>query len=157
MRKVSLIGNSLAYLLCQTRQRATDYRSGMTPEDVRAVSNSMPDIRDIGTTPERPVTNSLAYLLCQTRQRATDYRPGMTPEGVRAVSEKSVQHETTRGRNAPFDGRRTQVAAPGAVTVPHAWPRSTVASEACGQRRVRNLGAIPKWRAKHADSAGFAT
>ena len=38
MRKVSLIGNSLAYLLCQTRQRATDYRPGMTPEDVRAVS-----------------------------------------------------------------------------------------------------------------------
>jgi hypothetical protein len=39
MRKVSLIGNSLAYLLCQTRQRATDYRPGMTPEDVRAVSD----------------------------------------------------------------------------------------------------------------------
>ena len=42
MRKVSLIErpgtNSLAYLLCQTRQRATDYRPGMTPEDVRAVS-----------------------------------------------------------------------------------------------------------------------
>ena len=68
---------------------------------------------------ERPVTNSLAYLLCQTTQRATDYRPGMTPEDVRAVSEKSVrQHEPTRGRNAPFDCRRTQVAAPGAVTVP---------------------------------------
>jgi hypothetical protein len=88
----------------------------------------MPDIRDIGTIPiahttalphERPVTNSLAYLLCQTRQRATDYRPGMTPEDVRAVSEKSVrQHEATRGRNAPFDCRRTQAAAPGAVTVP---------------------------------------
>jgi hypothetical protein len=100
----------------------------MTPEDVRAVSNRIPDIRDIGTIPiahttalphERPVTNSLAYLLCQTRQRATDYRPGMTPEDVRAVSEKSVrQHETTRGRNAPFDCRRTQAAAPGAVTVP---------------------------------------
>jgi hypothetical protein len=128
MRKVSLIGNSLAYLLCQTRQRATDYRPGMTPEDVRAVSNRMPDIRDIGTIPvahttalphERPVTNSLAYLLCQEAKRATDYRPGMTPEDVRAVSEKSVrQHETTRGRNAPFDCRRTQAAAPGAVTVP---------------------------------------
>src|SRR5262245_39845634 len=37
MSKVSLIGNSLAYLLCQTRQRANDYRPGMTPEDVRAV------------------------------------------------------------------------------------------------------------------------
>ena len=68
---------------------------------------------------ERPVTNSLAYLLCQTRQRATDYRPGMTPEDVRAVSDKSVrQHETTRGRNAVFDRRRTQAAASGAVTVP---------------------------------------
>jgi hypothetical protein len=108
MRKVSLIGNSLAYLLCQTRQRATDYRPGMTPEDVRTVSNRMPDIRDIGAIPvahttalphERPVTNSLAYLLCQTRQRATDYRPGMTPEDVRTVSEKSVrQHETTRAQ-----------------------------------------------------------
>ena len=38
MSKVSLIGNSLAYLLCQTRQLANDYRPGMTPEDVRAVS-----------------------------------------------------------------------------------------------------------------------
>src|SRR5262245_39481861 len=67
MSKVSLIGNSLAYLLCQTRQRANDYRPGMTPEDVRVVSNRMPDI---GTIPiahimaalphERPVTNSLA-------------------------------------------------------------------------------------------------
>src|SRR5262245_54179019 len=37
MSKVSLIGNSLAYLLCQTRQRANDYRPGMTPEDVRVV------------------------------------------------------------------------------------------------------------------------
>jgi hypothetical protein len=37
MRKVSLIGNSLAYLLCQERQCATDYRPGMTPEDVRVV------------------------------------------------------------------------------------------------------------------------
>ena len=65
------------------------------------------------------IGNSLAYLLCQTRQRATDYRPGMTPEDVRAVSEKSVrQHDTTRGRNAPFDCRRPQAAAPGAVTVP---------------------------------------
>ena len=105
MSKVSLIGNSLAYLLYQTRQRATKYRPGMTPEDVRVVSNRMPDIVDIGTIPiahtmaarphERPVTNSLAYLLCQTTQRATDYRPGMTPEDVRAVSEKSGrQHET---------------------------------------------------------------
>ena len=68
---------------------------------------------------ERPVTNSLAYLLCQEAKRATDYRPGMTPEDVRAVSKKSVrQHETTRGRNAPFDYRRTQAAAPGAVMVP---------------------------------------
>jgi hypothetical protein len=128
MRKLSLIGNSLAYLLCQTRQRATGYRPGLTPEDVRAVSNRMPEIRDVGTIPiahtmaalphEQPVTNSLAYLLCQTRQRATDYRPGMTPEDVRAVSERSVRHETTRGRNAPFDYRRTQAAAPGAVIVP---------------------------------------
>src|SRR5262249_39436351 len=80
MSKDSLIGNSLAYLLCQTRQRANDYRPGMTPEDVRAVSNRMPNIRDIGTIRiahtmaalphERPVTNSLAYLLCQTRQLA---------------------------------------------------------------------------------------
>ena len=53
------------------------------------------------------IGNSLAYCLNQERQRATDYRPGMTPEDVRAVSDKSVrQHETTRGRNAPFDGRR---------------------------------------------------
>src|SRR5262249_1410657 len=37
MRKVSLIGNSLAYCLNQERQRATDYRPGMTPEDVRVV------------------------------------------------------------------------------------------------------------------------
>jgi hypothetical protein len=35
MRKVSLIGNSLTYLLCQEAKRATDYRPGMTPEDVR--------------------------------------------------------------------------------------------------------------------------
>ena len=133
MRKVSLIENSrpmtnsLAYLLCQERKRATDYRPRMTPEDVRAVSNRMTGIRDIGTTliahtialpHERPVTNSLAYLLCQ-RKRATDYRPGMTPEDVRAVSEKSVrQHETTRGKKAPLDCRRTQAAAPGAVTAP---------------------------------------
>ena len=65
------------------------------------------------------IGNSLAYLLCQEAKRATDYRPGMTPEDVRAVSKKSVrQHETTRGRNAPFDYRRTQAAAPGAVTAP---------------------------------------
>jgi hypothetical protein len=38
MRKVSLIGNSLAYLLCQEAKRATEYRPGMTPEDVGAVS-----------------------------------------------------------------------------------------------------------------------
>jgi hypothetical protein len=38
MSKVSLVGNSLAYLLCQEAKRATDYRLGMTPEDVRAVS-----------------------------------------------------------------------------------------------------------------------
>jgi hypothetical protein len=67
------------------------------------------------------IGNSLAYCLNETRQRATDYRPGVTPEDVRAVSEKSVrQHETTRGRNAPFDCRRTQAAVPGAVTVPPA-------------------------------------
>jgi hypothetical protein len=67
----------------------------------------------------RLIGNSLTYLLCQEAKRATDWRPGMTPEDVRAVSEKSVrQHETTRGRNAPFDCRRTQAAAPGAVTVP---------------------------------------
>ena len=132
MRKVSLIErpgtNSLAYLLRQTRQHATEYHPGMTPDDVRAVSNRMPDIRDIGAIPiahttalphERPVTNSLAYLLCQTRQRATDYRPGMTPEDVRAVSEKSVrQHETRREKKALLDSRRTQAAAPGAVTAP---------------------------------------
>jgi len=128
MRKASLIGNSLAYCLNQKRQRATDYCPGMTPEDVRAVSNRMPNIRDIGMIPiahttalpyERLLTNSLAYLLCQEAKRATDYRPGMTAEDVRAVSEKRVrQHETTRGRNAPFDCRRTQSAAPGAVTVP---------------------------------------
>ena len=55
MRKVSLherpVTNSLAYLLCQEAKRATDHRPGMTPEDVRAVSNNMPDIRDIGTIP----------------------------------------------------------------------------------------------------------
>jgi len=114
MRKVSLIGNSLAYCLNQKRQSATDYCSGMTTEDVRAVSNRIPNIRDIGTIPiahttalpyERLLTNSLAYLLCQEAKRATDYRPGMTAEDVRAVS-------------APFDCRRTQSAAPGAVTVP---------------------------------------
>ena len=42
MRKVSLherpVTNSLAYLLCQEARRATDYRPGMMPEDVRAVS-----------------------------------------------------------------------------------------------------------------------
>ena len=65
------------------------------------------------------IGNSLAYLLCQEAKRATDYRPGMTPEDVRAVREKSVrQRETRQGRNAPFEHRRTQAAAPGAVTVP---------------------------------------
>ena len=38
MRKVSLIGNSLAYLLCQEAKRTTNYRLGMTPEDVHAVT-----------------------------------------------------------------------------------------------------------------------
>jgi hypothetical protein len=38
MRNVSSIGGSLAYLLCQTRATDTDYYPGMTPEDVRAVS-----------------------------------------------------------------------------------------------------------------------
>jgi hypothetical protein len=128
MRKVSLIGNSLAYCLNLERQRETDYRARMTAEDVCAVSNRMPDTCDIGRRPvahttalahERLVTNSLAYCLNQERQRATDYRPGMTPDGVRAVSEKSLrQHETTRGRNARFECRRTQAAVPGAVTVP---------------------------------------
>ena len=109
MSKVSLIGNSLAYLLCQTRQRANDYRPGMTLEDVRVVSNRMPDIRDIGTIPiartmaalphERPVTNSLAYLLCQTRQDATDYRPGMTPEDVRVVFLRGEQKKRAATRN----------------------------------------------------------
>jgi hypothetical protein len=110
MSKVSLIGNSLAYLLCQTRQRANDYRPGMTPEDVRVVSNRMPDIRDIGTTPiahtmaalphERPVTNcSLAYLLCQTRQCATDYRLGMTPEEVRVVFLRGERKKRAATRN----------------------------------------------------------
>jgi hypothetical protein len=116
MSKVSLIGNSLAYLLCQTRQRANDYRPGMTPEDVRVVSNRMPDIRDIGTTPiahiaavphERPVTNcSLAYLLCQTRQCATDYRPGMTPEDVRVVFEKSLRGERKKRAATRNDTRK---------------------------------------------------
>ena len=65
------------------------------------------------------IGNSLAYLLCQEAKRATDYRSGITPEDVRAVSEKSMQeHGMTRGRNAPFDYRRTQAAAPRAVTVP---------------------------------------
>jgi len=32
------VTNSLAYLLCQEAKRATDYRPGMTPEDVRAVT-----------------------------------------------------------------------------------------------------------------------
>jgi hypothetical protein len=103
MSKVSLIGNSLAYLLRQTRQRANDYHPGMTPEDVRVISKGMPDIRDIGTIPiahtvaalphERPAPNSLAYLLCQTRQGATDYRPGMTPQDARLVFEKSLRGE----------------------------------------------------------------
>jgi hypothetical protein len=117
MSKVSLIGNSLAYLLCQTRQRANDYRPGMTPEDVRVVSNRMPDIRDIGTIPiahtmaalphERPVTNcSLAYLLCQTRQCATDYRPGMTPEDVRVVFEKSLRGERKKRAATRNDTRK---------------------------------------------------
>jgi len=116
MSKVSLIGNSLAYLLCQTRQGATDYRPGMTPEDVRVVSNRMPHIRDIGTIPiaptmaalphERPVTNSLAYLLCQTRQSATDYRPGMTPEDVRVVFEKSLRGERKKRAATRNDTRK---------------------------------------------------
>jgi hypothetical protein len=116
MNKVSLIGNSLAYLLCQTRQRANDYRPGMTPEDVRVVSNRTPDIRDIGTIPiahtmaalphERPVTNSLAYLLCQTRQGATDYRAGMTPEDVRAVFEKSLRGEQKKRAATRNDTRK---------------------------------------------------
>jgi hypothetical protein len=116
MSKVSLIGNSLAYLLCQTRQGATDYRPGMTSEDVRVVSNRMPDIRDIGTIPiaptmaalphERPVTNSLAYLLCQTRQGATDYRPGMTPEDVRVVFEKSLRGERKKHAATRNDTRK---------------------------------------------------
>ena len=37
MRKVSLIGNSLAYCLNQERQCATNYRPGMTPEEVHVV------------------------------------------------------------------------------------------------------------------------
>ena len=116
MSKVRLIGNSLAYLLCQTRQRANDYHPGMTPEDVRVVSNRMPDIRDIGTIPiahtmaalphERPVTNSLAYLLCQTRQGATDYRPGMMPEDVRVVFEKSLRGEQKKRAATRNDTRK---------------------------------------------------
>jgi hypothetical protein len=115
MSKVSLIGNSLAYLLCQTRQRANDYHPGMTPEDVRVASNRT-DIRDIGTIPiahtvaalphERPVTNSLAYLLCQTRQGATHYRPGMTPEDVRVVVEKSLRGEQKKRAAAQNDTRK---------------------------------------------------
>ena len=37
MRKVSLIGNSLAYCLNQERQGATNYRPGMTPEEAHVV------------------------------------------------------------------------------------------------------------------------
>lgn len=116
MSKVSVIGNSLAYLLCQTRQGANDYRPGMTPEDVRVISSRMPDIRDVGAIPiaptiaalphERPVTNSLAYLLCQTRQGATDYRPGMTPEDVRVVFEKSLRGERKKRAATPYDTRK---------------------------------------------------
>jgi tagatose-1,6-bisphosphate aldolase non-catalytic subunit AgaZ/GatZ len=114
MSKVSSIGNSLAYLLCQTRQDTTDY-TGMTPEDFRVVSNRMPDIRDIGTIPvahtmaalphERPVTNLLAYLLCQTRQDATDYT-GMTPEDFRAVFEKSLRGEREKRAATRNDTRK---------------------------------------------------
>src|SRR5262245_66613337 len=82
MSKVSLIGNSLAYLLCQTRQRANDYRPRMTPEDVRVVSKRMPDIRDIGTISiahtmaalphERPATNSRGCTLSKITEGAPE-------------------------------------------------------------------------------------
>ena len=57
MRKVSLIENSrpmtnsLAYLLCQETKRATDYRPGITPEGVRAVSEK--SVRQHKTTQGR--------------------------------------------------------------------------------------------------------
>jgi hypothetical protein len=148
MRKVSLIGNSLAYLLCQEAKRATEYRPGMTPEDLRVVSR-MPDIRDIGTIPiahttapphERPVTNSLAYLLCQEAKRATEYRPGMTPEDVGAVSEKSVrQHETTK-RAVRFSPRAA-ACAPGACPGMRNSVRSS-RGPLLSRRMVRSLHSI---------------
>jgi hypothetical protein len=106
--------NSLAYCLNQERQRATDYRPGMTPEDIRGVSNRTADIPDIGIAHtvaalphERPVTNSLAYCLNQERQRATDYRPGMTPEDVRRVSNRmaDIRHIGTREAKRATDYR----------------------------------------------------
>ena len=92
----------------------------MTPEDVREVSNRMPDIRDIGAIPiahtkaalphERPVTNcSLAYLLCQTRQHANDYRPGMSLEDVRMVFEKSLRGERKKRAATRNDTRKERV------------------------------------------------
>jgi hypothetical protein len=103
--------------ISSAKQDNAQYRPGMTLEDVRVVSNRMPDIRDIGTIPiahtmaalphERPVTNcSLAYLLCQTRQCATDYRPGMTPEDVRVVFEKSLRGERKKRAATRNDTRK---------------------------------------------------
>jgi hypothetical protein len=52
MRKVSLIGNSLAYLLCQEQKCAT--------ADVRVISNRRPDIRPQGQfgSSARPTSDS---------------------------------------------------------------------------------------------------
>jgi hypothetical protein len=85
------------------------------------------------------IGDSLAYLLCQ-EAKTTDYRPGMTPEDVRAVRKKRAA--TRRGDGsamAPAHDLFVRSVSAGAAL--HAWPRSKVASEACGQPRVRKLGA----------------
>ena len=63
--------NSLAYLLCQDAKRATDYRPGMTPEDIRVVSNRMPDIRDIDAAGRI----DLVRMVAQWRKMAQEGRP----------------------------------------------------------------------------------
>ena len=63
MRQVSVIGNSLAYLLCQKQKRAR--------ADVYVVSKKA-----------SLIGNSLAYLLCQEQRRAT--------ADVRVVSEQEA-------------------------------------------------------------------
>jgi hypothetical protein len=59
------VTNSLAYCLNQERQRATDYRPGMTPEDVRVVSNRMPDMRHIGTREAKRAPEDVRAVLKQ--------------------------------------------------------------------------------------------